>query len=439
MLVFWFLWGLVAAHAGDGRGNELDICRYNAVLFAAQDYRTLPDLETPFNDVQRIAEVLQSTYGFEPRTIVENPTRLDILRTLHALRSLGACDALVVYYAGHGYVDPDNEAGFWQLVDADPEVPGTWVANDDVRRELMAVRARHVLLVSDSCFSGSFFRGGGADPSPGASLGRLASNRSRWVITSGGLERVADTFPANDSNMSPFAYFFHQALSQAEHRHVLATEIFSHVLRGVNANAPQVPVQGPLLQAGHEDGYLVLARPEKPAQATVVGTLPMHNDGNTEQGLQEPVVITETMLSMFMVGILALLGVGAYQLVRRTSPQAGDGDREPPAQPQRHEGQPEREVQPLEPAPAPPTGSIEPVAKLLMRLFSPSELRRFVAFNYPGIVTEILDRGSLADLAFAVVERLQGRGTLNWDFFQKVQAERPRRTDVAQVAQDFLG
>lgn len=461
MGVLLFLWGWVSAQAADGRGEELEICRYNAVLFAAQDYQSLPDLSSPITDATRIAAVLETQYGFEPPRIVENPTREDIVRELRDLRELQPCDALVVYYAGHGFLDKANGTGSWQPVDADPEYPSNWISNEDVASGLRALRARHVLLVSDSCFSGSFFRGGGADPSPDAAVRQLAHDKSRWVITSGGLEPVVDTFPGNDAGMSVFAYFLHRALLRADHRHVLPAELFAEVLRGVHVNASQVPQQGPLLQAGHELGYLVLVRPDQPVRAigstTTAASISEHSVD--AHGLDDtpdppdPIVVTERMMSLLaLVGggfAMAILGMVAYRS-SRWSPSSGptgsplvDAARAmhevSPTPVSRMSGDGARKPQPVEQAlPVAEPQSLQLVVTLLASLFSDSELRRFVAFSYPALRHEIPSGGSLAQLAYSVVDGLQRSGDLNRAFFQKLQRERPRRHDIAQVARQFL-
>ena len=58
-----------------------------------------------------------------------NAERRTILGALEDLRQeLGPDDRLLIYYAGHGEIDPVTEEGFWQPVDAEPGRQFTWIA-----------------------------------------------------------------------------------------------------------------------------------------------------------------------------------------------------------------------------------------------------------------------------------------------------------------------
>ena len=257
-ILLWLL-GWMLAQAGDGRGEDLGICRYNAVLFAAYDYDTLRDLKSPKRDVELIAALLERVYGFETPRIVENPTRAEILNTLLALRDLEECDALIIYYAGHGLKDEASENGFWLPVDADSKRQDKWVGNADVLGHIRALKAKHVLLVSDSCFSGSFFdvRGGKPAQGPEVPFQKLTKHQSRWVMTSGANETVLDGLPGGKSGMSVFSRFFFLALENADQRYVVPQRLFPTIEEGVTLNARQVPQQGPLNDVGHQLGRLV--------------------------------------------------------------------------------------------------------------------------------------------------------------------------------------
>ena len=67
--------------------QEVGLCGYHAVFFAAQDYvhPDVRDLETPNADVNALATVLRDDYGFDTR-VFEQATRSLILDTLAGLR-----------------------------------------------------------------------------------------------------------------------------------------------------------------------------------------------------------------------------------------------------------------------------------------------------------------------------------------------------------------
>ncbi len=263
-MFLWLYLVLVGlGHAGGPAlpGEDLGICRYRALLFAAQNYedRGFRDLDTPFTDVAKLAGVLRDTYGFETQ-IIKDPTRADILDGLARLdRTTKRCDAVLVYYAGHGETDPDPrvERGFWLPVDAAPDSRANWITTSDVAESIQALDAPHVWLIADSCFSGSLFRNArGLDSlTDAAAVNQLAHRDSRWVFTSGGNEPVVDRYRGG---MSVFAYFLHLELSEAPGPYVTPDQLFPKVRNLVRANASQSPEQGSLHGTGHEGGQLVM-------------------------------------------------------------------------------------------------------------------------------------------------------------------------------------
>ena len=98
---------------------DMGFGRYHALVIGANDYRNLPKLKTAVNDASAVADVLRQRYGFTV-TLLLNPTRAEVVRALDALRSeLTLRDNLLVYYAGHGFLDTEADTGYWQPVDAE--------------------------------------------------------------------------------------------------------------------------------------------------------------------------------------------------------------------------------------------------------------------------------------------------------------------------------
>ena len=125
-------------------------------------------------------------------------TRSDIFEALAKLRSqLTANDNLLIYYAGHGYLDEIAQVGYWLPVDAGRNVQTNWVSNGDVTAMLRAIRAKHIMVVADSCYAGTLVRSAGVrlktTEARAAWIERMAAKRSRTALVSGGLEPVADS------------------------------------------------------------------------------------------------------------------------------------------------------------------------------------------------------------------------------------------------------
>ncbi len=141
--------------------------------------------------------MLHEAYGFQTKLLL-NATRQQIIAALNTYRRELATDAnLLLYYAGHGYNDKEAEKTYWLPVDASRDDSANWIIADEITSGIRAIPARHVLVVSDSCYSGTLTRGiGEATPRPGEReqfLRRMAAGRSRTLMASGGDEPVADS------------------------------------------------------------------------------------------------------------------------------------------------------------------------------------------------------------------------------------------------------
>src|SRR5215467_4785890 len=97
-------------------------------------------------------------YGFKVQLLTD-PTRYKILSALVEYRNkLHADDSLLVYYAGHGLYDKETLKGYWLPADAEKDVDANWIIADDITSRIRVLPARHILVVSDSCFSGMLTR-----------------------------------------------------------------------------------------------------------------------------------------------------------------------------------------------------------------------------------------------------------------------------------------
>jgi len=253
--------------------------RYHALIIGNNAYTNLSPLKTAVNDATAIADLLRTTYGFTV-TLLTNATREDIITALDQLRaSLTEQDNLLIYYAGHGVRDTSEERGYWLPVNAQQGSRIQWVANTTITDALKAMEAKHILVVADSCYSGTLTRGiDVVRPSSGVErdtyLARIVQKRSRTVLTSGGLEPVADS--GGGGEHSVFAKAFLTALQ--ENRDVLdGQQLFHLIRRPVILNAPteQTPEYTDMRYAGHEGGdFLFVRRALSDSQGQPVGAPP---------------------------------------------------------------------------------------------------------------------------------------------------------------------
>lgn len=242
-----------AARAADGRaafGN------YFALVVGNDSYVNVPVLKTAVRDAQSVSAILRDEYGFKVKLML-NATRAQMLDAFDEYRrNLHESDNLLIYYAGHGYLDPDSDRGYWLPVDADQGRRANWLSNTDIADTVRAVRAIHVLVVADSCYSGTLTRGLSVLGTAQDDYARLAQKRARTALSSGGLEPVED---AGGGGHSVFANAFMNALHQNPGI-VDMSQIFSSIRREVMLASPQTPRYGDIRQAGHDGGDFVFVK-----------------------------------------------------------------------------------------------------------------------------------------------------------------------------------
>ena len=234
--------------------------RYHALVIGNNNYRHLPGLKMATGDAKAVADLLKAEYGFDVN-LVTNATRADLIRALAKLRArLTANDNLLVYYAGHGVVDEIGQVGYWLPVDAEEGIPTNWVSTGDINVMLRAIRAKHVMVVADSCYSGTLVRAVNSRIRTAqdrmAWIKRMIDKRSRTALVSGGLEPVMD---GGGRGHSVFARAFLNALR--ENSGVMEGQALFYTLRRlVVLNSDQTPQYSDIRKSGHEGGDFVFVR-----------------------------------------------------------------------------------------------------------------------------------------------------------------------------------
>ncbi|MCX7897830.1 MAG: caspase family protein [Rhodocyclaceae bacterium] len=227
------------------------IGRRLALLIGNNGYQPpIPPLDTPIADVRRIGQVLRERFGYEA-TIIEDAGKQTIISRLNRLASEAKPeDSVLIFYAGHGYQMDDTQMGFWIPVDASVKTARGWISNDDIARLLAAIPARQIILVSDSCFSGSLAREKRLTKIGPLQPDEILRRRSVLVMTSGDEEPVSDE---GKEGHSIFAWNLIRALQSAGGL-APGHEIWQTVHRGVTREYPQQPQYGAVVSAGHVEG-----------------------------------------------------------------------------------------------------------------------------------------------------------------------------------------
>jgi len=241
---------------------------FYALVLGNGDYESLPKLETAVKDARAVERVLREYYGFQTRLLV-NARRSEIVAALSDYsRGLGADASLLVYYAGHGRKDEAAGKAYWLPADATREDESGWISAEEITSSLRTVPARHVLVVSDSCYSGALPSGLGAAPTRADErerfLQKTAAGRSRTLMASGGDEPSADD-GGEGGNHSVFAAALLRGLRGTEGPRFTASELFvGYVLNAVASRTGLIPAYNPLRNSGHEGGDFVFTRIKPP-------------------------------------------------------------------------------------------------------------------------------------------------------------------------------
>ena len=225
--------------------------RQLAVLFGNNNYASpIPGLETPIADVGEIAAVLRTQFGYDVK-VVENASKTQIIATLNAIAAdAKEDDSVFIFYAGHGYLLEKINMGFWIPIDGSVKSPGNWISNQDISKLLAAIPARQLILISDSCFSGSLTREYKVDTQTVTQTDEVLKKRSVLAFSSGGDEPVSDE---GKDGHSIFAWNLIKAL-RAAHGTTPGQALWRTVSGGISKEYKQTPQYGAVLSAGHTEG-----------------------------------------------------------------------------------------------------------------------------------------------------------------------------------------
>jgi hypothetical protein len=231
--------------------------RYRALVIGINDYRNISKLETAVNDATAMHAVLAQKYGFESELLL-NPDRYSLVRKLDELRAdLEPEDNLVIFYAGHGILDRGADQGYWLPVDAEEDSQANWISVSTITGTLRAMTAKHVLVIADSCYSGTLTRSAPVRLATGGDrievLKRLSSKRARKALTSGGLEPVVD---GGGDGHSVFTGALLGVLRETD-QPIDGYNLFTRLRRSVVVNAEQTPSYGEIRLSGDEGGDFV--------------------------------------------------------------------------------------------------------------------------------------------------------------------------------------
>lgn len=232
--------------------------KYYALLIGNAKYDKWTSLSSPVNDINEIHNILKAKYKFDKVVKIPNATRSEIFKSLKNMRDLVTDnDYLLIYYAGHG--EQDTQRAYWIPVNVDKEWDPEWIDTVTITAAIQRISARHILLMIDSCYLGSSFKGNKSEIIKTESdwnaveANKGLKNRAGLVLASGGETPVVDT--VIDNKHSLFAYKFIDILKKNED-YVTSSNIFLQIKK-YHSKQTQTPQFYGVENWGHLDGDFV--------------------------------------------------------------------------------------------------------------------------------------------------------------------------------------
>jgi len=170
-----------------------------AVIIGISQYKEsghngLTNLIFADDDAKAFASVLMKHLGWSEShlkiLINEEATDRKIKVALESwLTKTGPDDQIVLFWAGHGFPDPENpEKVYFACYDTDIAIPATGYRMDRVRATLEEHKARNVIVFVDTCHAGKLVTRGnrGFSIAPGIeNMRRLKSIPQGWIFMVG--------------------------------------------------------------------------------------------------------------------------------------------------------------------------------------------------------------------------------------------------------------
>jgi hypothetical protein len=208
-----------------------------AVIIGIDRYKDWMPLKSAVKEAKAIKQVLGDRYFVDEfiELYDDQATGANIRRMFadQLPKKLDVHDSVLVFYAGHGYLD-SSQTGFWIPVDGSRDIYAqtNWIPNAQLRNYVNQLKAQRVLVMADSCFSGDFLNTSrGAAPIVDSAYFKNALTRvSRQVLSSGASETVPDE--------SEFGRGLLSYLQRNTEPVIDALSIYDHIRLGVSKTLP---------------------------------------------------------------------------------------------------------------------------------------------------------------------------------------------------------
>ncbi|MGL1887453.1 MAG: caspase family protein [Reichenbachiella sp.] len=237
--------------------TNMVVGKYYALIIGVEEYDhpSVSDLDNPVKDAMALYNSLIDNYTFEKENtfLLKNATQDQILDKFDEIEAkVTADDNLLIFYAGHGHWDEENELGYWLPSDAQKGKRRDWLPNSRVTEFMKAVDTKHSLLITDACFGGSIFKTRKAFSDGNFEVNQLYEMTSRKAMTSGTLKEVPDK--------SVFMKYLLKKLDTNKDKYMPSEHLFYSIKPAVTNNGQNIPQYGVVHGAGDEGGDFIFIK-----------------------------------------------------------------------------------------------------------------------------------------------------------------------------------
>ena len=288
-----------------------DAAQCHALVIGINKYKYWPCLRSAANDAKSVAELLKANFGYTDVTLLlnEQASRINVLKALDKYTCLTEQDSLLIYYAGHGWMD-DYQTGFWVPYDAPKDSKFEYIANSRIVNDYFKkYRVRHLLVIADSCFSGALMRGKESKRNDKWKLPAGFRKPSRWVLTSGDLAPVPDDAGGGHS---PFATRFIQFLKYSDESAFGIQDLYVYVRKNLKTEPLCEPIHTAMHMPG---GEYVFCRLDKPILGKSQATAPVIRNTPSvtiPSAIKQMIQNGALVVSSPTEGVVSIDGQGAY-------------------------------------------------------------------------------------------------------------------------------
>ncbi len=272
-----------------------ELLKGHALVIGINEYQgAISSLQSAVKDAQAISDALTKHHDYQVTCLLDDDATADAI--YHALehdfqKVLNKDSAFLFYFAGHGVARGDGSEGpkgYLLPKNASESDPESWVSMERLRKALDAYNNRHMLVVLDCCFAGSFRWTSTREvfferPLYESQYQRFLRGQAWQVLTSASHdEKAMDVAPGKDNTRdmcnaqghSPFAAALLAGLSgdadSAQGKHepdgvITATELYQFAyneLVPADARSHQTPGIWPLRP--DNEGQYVFKNPKHP-------------------------------------------------------------------------------------------------------------------------------------------------------------------------------